>query len=105
MTMTQEALAVPMPSERPTVGLLEAAKWLGMSRGKAYDLNRRGEFPLPVIAAGERGYRVPTAALRRLLQLDGDGRITAYPTPSPWVQVSGANAAGVTPSSPGAGAP
>lgn len=39
-----------------------AAAILGISRTTAYDLARRGQFPVPVLRAGTR-YRVPVAPL------------------------------------------
>ena len=41
---------------------------LGLSRSVAYDLARRGEFPIPVIRAGSR-YRIPVAALLTALHI------------------------------------
>jgi len=37
-----------------TVSLSEAAQILGVHRSTAWDLHRRGEFPLPVLAVGKR---------------------------------------------------
>lgn len=45
-----------------------AAKALGISRGLAYNLANRDEFPVRVIRAGGR-YIVPTAGLKELLGL------------------------------------
>jgi predicted DNA-binding transcriptional regulator AlpA len=50
----------------PAVDLMTAAAVLGLGRTKAYDLAKRGEFPVPVIRIGDT-YRVPTAGLLRLL--------------------------------------
>lgn len=54
-----------------TLGLLEAAEILGISRTKAYALAKSGELVagVPVIRAGGR-YAVSTAHLRRVLGLD-----------------------------------
>lgn len=49
-----------------TFSVDEAAVLLGVSRSHAYDLVRRGEFPVPVIRLG-RTVRVPRAALNNLL--------------------------------------
>jgi predicted DNA-binding transcriptional regulator AlpA len=65
-TMTpEEVLALPT-----SVGIETAARAFGMSRAKAYQLAKSGEFPVPVLALGKR-YRVPTAPIKRLLGLDG----------------------------------
>ena len=50
----------------PSVDLLTAAAVLRIGRTKAYDLAKRGEFPVAVIRIGD-SYRVPTAALLGLL--------------------------------------
>jgi hypothetical protein len=49
-----------------------AGRALGLSRGMAYALARRNEFPVPVIKATQRRWVVPTAPLLRLLGLDGE---------------------------------
>ena len=54
------------PAPAATVGLMTAARALGISPDEADDLARRGEFPCNVIATGE-GYRVSFAALLRVL--------------------------------------
>jgi hypothetical protein len=51
-----------------SVSLLEAARALGIGRTSAYNLARQGQFPCPLIKVGAL-YRVPTAALLRLLAL------------------------------------
>jgi hypothetical protein len=50
----------------PSVDLMTAAAVLRIGRTKAYELARRGEFPVQVIRIGD-SYRVPTAALLTLL--------------------------------------
>jgi excisionase family DNA binding protein len=50
----------------PSVDLLTAAAVLGLGRTKAYEMARRGEFPVRVLRIGG-SYRVPTAALLELL--------------------------------------
>jgi hypothetical protein len=50
----------------PSVDLMTAAAVLRIGRTKAYDLAKRGEFPVAVIRIGD-SYRVPTAALLGLL--------------------------------------
>lgn len=60
MTRT-ELLALPV-----TVDLPLAARAVGMGRTLAYDLAKRGEFPVRVLRLGNR-YRVPRADLLRYL--------------------------------------
>lgn len=55
------------PDVRPTVSIDEAADFLHIGRSTAYEAARTGE--LPTLRFGRR-LRVPTAALRRMLQLD-----------------------------------
>ncbi len=50
----------------PTVDVETAARVLGCSRGLAYALIRRGDFPCRVLRLGRR-YVIPTADLRRAL--------------------------------------
>lgn len=57
----EEVLALPV-----AVPLAIAARALGMGRTKAYDLARRGEFPLRVIPCGPK-YVVPRSALLKEL--------------------------------------
>lgn len=59
--------------------LVTAASILGIGRTTAHALARTGQFPLPVIRVGHR-YRVPVAAILRLLTLD-----SAEPSPPPSV--------------------
>jgi excisionase family DNA binding protein len=54
-----------------TVSLAQAAQILGVHRSTAWDLYRRGEFPLPVLRIGTR-LRVSKVHLERfLLGVDG----------------------------------
>lgn len=48
--------------------LVTAGQVLGIGRTVAYDLARRGEFPVPVVRVG-RKYLVPVAALLELLRV------------------------------------
>jgi hypothetical protein len=48
--------------------LVTAGSVLGLGRTKSFGLARNGEFPVPVLRCGST-YRVPTAPLRRLLEL------------------------------------
>lgn len=52
----------------PTISVPEAGRLLGVGRNCAYEAARRGE--IPTIRIG-RMLRVPKAALRRMLSLDG----------------------------------
>jgi excisionase family DNA binding protein len=56
------------PSVRPTISVDETAIVLGVARTTAYEAIRQGH--IPVIKVGGR-LRVPVAALRRMLALDG----------------------------------
>jgi len=68
---------LPRPEESPTVPLWPVAgEACGLSRNGAYDAARRGE--IPTIRLG-RKIVVPTAALRRLLQLDEPATSTSAP--------------------------
>jgi len=63
-----KAPVVPSPEDQPTMTVWpEAAKALGLSRSAAYEAASRGQ--IPVLRIGTR-LLVPTAALRKLLQLD-----------------------------------
>lgn len=42
------------PSTCATVSLADAARVLGVHRSTAWELHKRGEFPLPVIKVGTR---------------------------------------------------
>lgn len=54
---------------RPTIGLLEAANLLGISRSTAYQAVRNEAFPAPVLKVGSR-IVVPTKPLLDLLGID-----------------------------------
>lgn len=69
MTHT-EFTGVPDPAERPTLTVAEAGRYLGLAKASAYEAVHRGQ--IPSIRVGRR-LLVPTAALRRLLQLDAPG--------------------------------
>jgi hypothetical protein len=58
-----ELLALPA-----VVDLRTAARALSIGRTRAFELARRGEFPVPVLRVGVT-YRVPTAPLLELLGL------------------------------------
>lgn len=59
----------PDPLERPTLTVREAGEWMGIGPDLAYDAVKRGE--IPSIRCGRR-LLIPTAALARLLGLDGE---------------------------------
>ena len=60
---------IPDPKTRPVMTAEEAFAELGIDRSTGYRAIRDGTFPLPVVRVG-RLIRVPTVAVRRLLQLD-----------------------------------
>jgi hypothetical protein len=67
----------------PTVSLLTAAAAIGIGRTKAYELAKRGEFPVAVRRVGAT-YRVPVAELLRFLHADETiGQAVPYPRESP----------------------
>ena len=53
-------------SDCATVSLTEAANVLGIHRSTAWELHKRGDFPLPVLAIGHR-LRVTKVHLERFL--------------------------------------
>ncbi|MDX3130829.1 DNA-binding protein [Streptomyces europaeiscabiei] len=57
----EELLALP-----PTVNVTTAARALGIGTHKAYNLIKKGSFPVRTLALGST-VRVPTAALWRVL--------------------------------------
>ena len=59
---------VPNPADHPTMQVDDVAAALGISRASAYEGVKTGE--IPSIRIGRR-FLVPTAGVRRLLQLDG----------------------------------
>jgi excisionase family DNA binding protein len=60
--------AVPDPAVQPTMKVGELAEVIGVSRASAYEAVKSGA--IPSIKIGSR-LLVPTAAVRRMLQLDG----------------------------------
>lgn len=75
--MSRTPSIAQLRSGPPTVDLQTAARALDLGRTKAYDLAKRGEFPVPVRRIGA-SYRVPVAAL-----LDYLGISEAPPVPPP----------------------
>ncbi|XKK59429.1 helix-turn-helix domain-containing protein [Streptomyces sp. ARC32] len=67
-----EVLALPA-----AVGLATAGRALGIGRTLAYDLARRGEFPVPLLRLGN-AYRVRRADLLAVLGIETP--TTAAPT-------------------------
>ena len=61
-------MTIPDAATRPTMTVEETGEALGISRASAYEGVRSGA--IPSIKIGRR-IVVPTAALRRLLELDG----------------------------------
>ena len=60
--------SLPDPNERPTLTVWpDTARILGLSKASAYAAAERGE--IPTVRFGRR-LIVPTAALRRMLQID-----------------------------------
>jgi excisionase family DNA binding protein len=55
----------------PVLTVPQAARLLGINRNTCYEAVRRGE--IPSFRLGERGIRIPTAALIRRCGLDGKG--------------------------------
>ena len=60
---------IPDPATRACITADEAFAELGIDRTTGYRAIKEGTFPVPVIRVG-RLIRVPTAALRRLLDAD-----------------------------------
>lgn len=71
-----ELLALPT-----AVDLTTAARALGLGRTKAQELARAGQWPTPLLRLGST-YRVPTAALLRLLELAPDTTEAGASTPA-----------------------
>jgi predicted DNA-binding transcriptional regulator AlpA len=55
----------------PVTDVATAARIFGLSRAAAYDLAKRGQFPVSVLRFGSR-YRVPVAAILQALHLPVD---------------------------------
>jgi hypothetical protein len=63
---------LPDPEREPTMPLADVCRAFGISHNHGCQLVREGRFPVPVLKLGRR-LRVPTAAVRRLLELDSNG--------------------------------
>lgn len=59
---------LPDPATRPVLDIPEAGAYLGLSRLQAYRAAKSGL--LPTVQISERRWKVPTAALRKMLGLD-----------------------------------
>ena len=55
-------MTIPDPHSQPFMDVGPAARFLGIGHSLAYDLIRRGEFPVPVLKFGTR-IKVPTKAV------------------------------------------
>lgn len=75
MTRT-ELLALPA-----AVDLTTAARALGLGRTKAQELARAGQWPTPLLRLGS-AYRVPTAAILRLLEISPDNSVAGVCAPA-----------------------
>ena len=70
--MHTDCTTLPDPEEQPTVPRWPTAgRAFDCGRSATYDMARKGTFPVAVLRVGSK-YRVPTAALRRVLGLDPD---------------------------------
>jgi predicted DNA-binding transcriptional regulator AlpA len=67
--LAKDMAVIPDPHDRPVMTAEEAFAELGIDRSTGYKAIREGTFPVPVVRIG-RIIRVPTVALRRVLQLD-----------------------------------
>jgi predicted DNA-binding transcriptional regulator AlpA len=65
-----------------TTDLRTAGQIFGLSANTAYELVRRGRFPVPVIRAG-RQYRIPVEAILALLSLPADPPPPTAQSPPP----------------------
>lgn len=75
MRTKREVVPMPDPMLQPTMSVWpETGRALGLSKASTYDAVHRGE--IPVIRIGRR-MLVPTAALRKMLHLDDQPRLTA----------------------------
>lgn len=92
--MTQQTLSAgDLRRWPPTVDVEAGGRAFGLGRSTAYALARSGQFPCKVIRAG-RSYRVITADLLRVLDIDSDssdGAGAATPTPSETPRSTSAN--------------
>jgi hypothetical protein len=64
-----------------TTDLRTAAAIFGLSKNTAYELARRGEFPVPPIRVGAR-YRVPVPAILTILGAAADRQPSPGPDPA-----------------------
>lgn len=69
---------IPDPATRACLTADEAFAELGVDRTTGYRAIKEGTFPVPIIRVG-RLIRVPTAALRRILEADPTRTDDEYP--------------------------
>lgn len=62
-------VGLPDPTDRPVISAVEAFAVLGIDRSTGYKAIRDGTFPVAVVRVG-RVIRIPTRALRRLVEAD-----------------------------------
>lgn len=76
-TTIRGSAMLPEPWDQPVMTAGEAFAELGIDRSTGYKAIRDGTFPVPVLRIG-RAIRVPTSALRRLLQLDANSEVNPH---------------------------
>lgn len=69
MTLSRDEQTNIDLNHRAVISAEEAFRLLGIDRSTGYKAIREGSFPVPVLHIG-RLIRVPTAALKRLLEVD-----------------------------------
>lgn len=68
MSSTSQLPPIPHPDECPVLDIPQAGAYLGLNRVTSYRAAKSGL--LPTVQVSERRYKVPTAALRRMLGVD-----------------------------------
>jgi hypothetical protein len=76
MAKPSDTAACLLADAGPTVSINTVAKCFGVCRSTAYELAARDQLGVPVLRLG-RSLRVPTAAVRRALELDQNGAASA----------------------------
>jgi hypothetical protein len=72
----EEILALPAAVDIPTAGLC-----FKMGKSTAYDLARKGQFPVPVLHLG-KSYRVTRASILAALGIEDTSASADHATPS-----------------------
>lgn len=67
-------MRLPDPGDKPLLKIVEVADLTGLDRHHLYRCIARGEFPSVRVG---RLLFVPTAALRRLLQIEDDAHVAS----------------------------